>query len=342
LTHLRTFPRIRVPQVRGIAQPGSERTVRDREVGGSNPLAPTIFFPVRVPVLLLLLLIAAPAFPWGDAGHAITNESATLALPTDMPHFFYQAFPQLIWMASDPDRWRNAGASLDDVNPPDHFIDYEYVATMQLPPQRYQFIDQLYASGTLRRNGISNTTIGFLPWRTAEICDRLTNEWRQWRFSRPDTTERRAIEADIIHDAGLLSHFAGDAAQPLHASSNYNGWVMPNPKGYANDCAIHARFERDFVSRAISTSDVVPFITRPQLRTDYFATDIAFIRASNALVERLYAIDRDGGFDTLRPINADAKQFTAERLAAGASLLRDLWWSTWINSAKPSKRTAVE
>jgi len=293
-------------------------------------------------ILLLSLAVASSAFAWGEGGHLMTNEAATLSLPTDMPHFFYRAFPQLVWLGPDPDRWRNAGESIESVNPPDHFLDYEYVAQLQLPNQRYRFIDLLHSSGTLRRYGISTATAGFLPWRVAEVSDRLTGEWRQWRFSKPNTTERRAIEADIIHDAGILGHYVGDSAQPMHATLNYNGWIMPNPNGYVNDCEIHARFERDFVSHAIAISDVVPLVAAPEKRTDYFATELAFVRASNALVERVYAIDRDGGFDTLRPVDAQAKRFTAERIAAGASLLRDLWWSTWLNSANPPKRVTTE
>ena len=282
--------------------------------------------------IVTTLFVAGDARAWGEKGHSMTSEAATLTLPTDMPHFFYRAFPQLVWLANDPDRWRGAGDSMES-NPPDHFIDYEYVAALDLPPQRYRFIDLLYKSGTLRRNGISNSTIGFLPWRVAEVAERLTNEWRQWRFSLPDTTERSAIEADIVHDAGILSHYVADGANPLHTTLNYNGWVMPNPNGYANDCQIHARFESDFVTHAVETSDVVARIAPKQLRSDYFATDLAFVIQSNALTETLYQIDRSGGFDTLRPLDPKAKAFAAERLAAGASLLRDLWWSTWVNSA---------
>jgi hypothetical protein len=296
----------------------------------------------RLFVALLAILIAAPAWAWGDAGHLMTNEAATLSLPTDMPYFFYKSFPQLVWLGVDPDRWKGAGESLDNVNPPDHFLDYEYVADLQLDNRRYRFIDQLYTTRTLRRYGITNSTIGFLPWRVAELCDRLTNEWRQWRASVPNTTERRAIEADIIHDAGILGHYVGDTGNPLHTTLNYNGWITPNPNGYANDCAIHARFESQFISHAIATKDVMPFVTKPQLRADYFATELAFIRSSNALVERVYAIDKDGGFNTLRPVDPQARQFAAERLAAGASMLRDLWWSTWFNSAKPPRKVGEE
>jgi hypothetical protein len=62
------------------------------------------------------------------------------------------------------------------------------------------------------------------------------------------------------------------------------------------------------------------------------------VKASNALVEQLYTLDRDGHFDPLRPISHEGEAFASDRLAAGASLLRDLWWSAWVNSAKSTRR----
>lgn len=292
---------------------------------------------------LLLFLSPLPLFAWGEKGHYIVNEAATMSLPTDMPAFFYQSFPQLVWTAYDPDRWKGAGESIDAANSPDHFMDYEFVEGLDLKPDRYRFIAQLGASQTLRRHGIFNSTIGFLPWRIAELSERLTGEFRQWRASTPGSSERRFLEADIVRDAGVLGHFAGDASNPHHGTINFNGWVLPNPEHYATDCSTHDRFERYFISHAVSTSDVVPRVTKTAtLRSDYFGTAMAMVRESNALVEPLYRIDRDGGFDLFRPVSPAALDFATARLAAGAGLLRDLWWSAWKNSEKPPKRVATE
>ncbi len=291
-------------------------------------------------VFAILLVVAASTelFAWGEKGHYISNEAATFGLPTDMPIFFYKAYPELIYLAYDPDRWRGAGESLDAANPPDHFLDYEYVSHLDLPPDRYKFIALLGSSGTLRRYGISNTTSGFLPWKIAEMTELLTNEFRQWRFA--SSSERQYIERDVIHIAGTLGHFAGDAANPHHATFNYNGWILPNPNHYATDCETHERFETRFVSHAIVLGDVTPRLSPPLLRSDYFKSALEFTRGSNALVETVYRIDRDGGFDVFRPVSNEAKAFTAARLAAGASFLRDLWWSAWRNSANPPPKKA--
>lgn len=296
----------------------------------------------RLAALVLALSAAVcpmPASAWGEKGHYIVAEAATFALPTDMPPFFYEAFPQIVWEAYDPDRWKGAGESLDAVNPPDHFLDWEYVSGLKLSPDRYRFIDQLYKSGTLRRHGIFNSTPGFLPWRIAELAERLTHEWRQWRASAPGSSERRFIEADIVREAGVLGHYVGDASNPHHTTLNYNGWVPENPNGYATDCGVHDRFERYFISHAVSTADVVPRVTaKPVLRGNYFGAALDEIRESNAAVETIYRIDRDGGFDLFKPVSKEGLDFAAGRLAFGASNLRDLWWSAWKNSGKPPKR----
>jgi hypothetical protein len=292
----------------------------------------------RILLSLFLILCTAPAFAWGQAGHLMTNEAAAMGLPADMPQFFYRSFAQLTWLGPDPDRWRGGGQSIDASNSPDHQLNYEYVAALQLPRDRYAFLALMITSGTQRRLGIRNTDPGFLPWRIAEMCEQITTEWRLWRAAPAGSPERAFIERDIIRDSGVLGHFIADASNPLHTTTSYNGWIAPNPNGYVNDCLIHARFETDFVSHSIVTENIVTKLAAPQLRTDYFDTAITFVRQSNALVETTYQLDKKGDFDLFRPPSSEGKTFASERLAAGASLLRDLWWSAWKNSSVPPKR----
>ncbi|HEX7421928.1 MAG TPA: nuclease [Thermoanaerobaculia bacterium] len=294
----------------------------------------------RIVLTFALLIAATNAFAWGEAGHLMSNEAATLSLPTDMPSFFYRAFPQLIWLGYQPDRLRGAGPSIDATNLPDHFLNYEMVEGLNLPPDRYKYLALLESSGRRAHLGVANTEPGFSPWRIAEMTEELTAEFRQWRLNQ-GSAERRAIEGEIISTAGVLGHFVADGANPLHDTENYNGWVMPNPNGYVNDCQIHARFETDFVSHSIVVSDVTPKVASPILRTDYFTTALDFIKSSNALVERVYQLDKQNAFSEYGPISPDGKAFVTDRLAAGSSLLRDLWWSAWKNSEKPPKRRTV-
>ena len=292
--------------------------------------------------LIFLVFVSPRALAWGEKGHFLSNEAATLALPADMPHFFHQSYPALVWLGYEPDRWRSAGESLDAVAAPDHFLDYEFVDGLELPRSRYDFIALMESSGRLRRIGIDPETSGFAPWRIAEMTERLTNQFRRWRFTAPGTTERSVTEMEIIHTAGVLGHYVADSANPHHATMHYNGWASAeNPNRYATDCGTHSRFESAFISHAVDLEHVMPKVAPPVPRADYFATGLELIRNSNAQVDQLYALDRDGAFDLFHSNTAPGVSFASDRLAVGASYLRDLWWSAWKNSAQSPRRRAA-
>ena len=255
-----------------------------------------------------------------------------------MPHFFLRRFPSLVWLGFEPDRWRGAGESLEEWASPDHFIDYEFAAGLELPRSRYDFIALMESSGRLRRFGITNATTGFAPWRIAELSELLTNQFRRWRSMAPGS-DRTTLEEAIIHTAGVLGHYVSDSANPHHTTIHYNGWASAvNPNRYPTDCDTHRRFESLFVSHALDLEHVLPKMAAPLLRADYFASAVESIRATNELVEPMYALDRDGAFDLFGPVSPAGLEFAAARLAHGASMLRDLWWSAWRNSGTSSRR----
>ncbi|HEX7190009.1 MAG TPA: nuclease [Thermoanaerobaculia bacterium] len=289
----------------------------------------------RALVLLITVLSASPLLAWGDKGHTIINEAATIGLPADMPYFFLSAFPELTYLGPEPDRIKNAGDSQDAVNLPDHQIDLEETYGLELPHSRYAFMEAMTKADIYRKHGLTHDHPGYLPWRIAELSQYLQKLFAMWRTADP--SDRRAIEREAITVAGLLGHYVADASQPLHTTIHYNGWLGPNPNGYANDCEIHSRFETAFVSHAITRDDVIPRVAPPEVTSDYFATGLALIKDSNSAVERLYAMDRDHGFDVLQPAKPESKEFVVARLAKGASVLRDLWFSAWKNSALPPR-----
>jgi hypothetical protein len=293
--------------------------------------------PFRALALFLSLAAALPLAAWGEKGHFMVNEAATLATPVELPPFFHEAYPRLVYLAPEPDRWYTGGLpSIRAVNFPEHFLDYEYVAGLELPADRYQAVDLLYRTGTLRRFGIANSTAGFAPWRIAELAELLTVQWKLWRQSA-EGPEREQVEENIVHLAGILGHYVGDTSNPHHTTIHYNGWAdAENPRGYRTDCDTHERFEYDFVTRAIELEDVRREMRPPLLVTDWFGAAMTHIREANALVPPLYELDRAGAFDRGTG-TAEARRFAAQRLGAGASMLRDLWWSTWKASEQPLK-----
>ncbi|HUB17083.1 MAG TPA: S1/P1 nuclease [Acidobacteriaceae bacterium] len=292
------------------------------------------------PLLLLSLLAVPSSFAWGNKGHTIINRLAAQSLPADMPAFLRtpQAVDEIAYLGPEPDRWRSrAEPELSAAQAPDHFIDLEYADLIgPLPRERYQFIAALYAYAAAhpdRAADLRPERVGFQPYITEEVWERLKSAMRDYRQLSAEHQDTQPVEAAILFYAGWLGHYVADGSQPLHVTIQYNGWVGPNPNGYTTEHHIHSLFETDFVNAAISAADVRPLMTPLHPIDDEWTDYLAYLRHSNSLVEKVYQLDKIHGFDgTGTP---ESRRFTAERLAAGASMLRDLYVAAWIKSAEP-------
>jgi S1/P1 Nuclease len=292
--------------------------------------------------VVLLPLIAVPAsFGWGNEGHRMVNKLAAENLPPDMPAFFHTqgAIDEIEYLGPEPDRWRGlAEPELNAVQAPDHFMDLELADVIQpLPRRRYDFIAAAYAASLThpaQARDLQPEHIGFQPYITNEVWERLKSAMRNYRELSTKHEDTKPVEAAILFYAGWLGHYVGDGSQPLHTTVNYNGWVgKDNPNGYTTDHTIHAQFETVYVAANIKESDVKPLVAAVHPVGDEFDDYMTYLRHSNTLVERVYQLDKAHGFEGAG--TPEAKQFTAERLAAGANMLRDLIYSAWVESAKP-------
>ncbi|MBI3789286.1 MAG: nuclease [Gemmatimonadetes bacterium] len=291
----------------------------------------------RLPALpLALALVAATpsAVRWGDAGHRIVGELAARALPADMPAFFRNAGADLAWLNPEPDRWRDFGEQ--NIDPAlgsgsgfDHFVDFEGVPDDAFKAKdRYEYLAAIKAAGFDHK-------VGFLPFRITELAQTLRVDFRLWRAAVDEGVKRR-LEARIINDAGILGHYVADGANPHHTTIHHNGWVGPNPDGYATDTRMHGRFEAVYVQSHLAVADVAPLVTAPAaVAPNIREATMAYLRTSAAQLRPLYDLDKVEKFDT-NTTAATHKAFVAARLAAGATMLRDLWWTAWVTSGQPT------
>jgi hypothetical protein len=276
---------------------------------------------------------------WGEDGHRITAQAASATLPDSMPAFFRNAAKQLAYLNPEPDRWRSRverDPALSVASGAEHFVDTEMIpadrrANAFAAPTRYAYAD------TLRALGVNAEVVGFLPFRILELTQTLRIEFGLWRTA-PNAQTREWIEARIINDAGILGHYVADGSNPTHTSANYNGWVGPNPNGYATDRQFHSRFESAYVQAKIVLADVQPLVDpTPRLHRELRPAILAYLNETFGEVEHLYQLDKAAPFNAMTESAAD-KQFAAARLAAGARMLRDLWWTAWITSADTTPR----
>jgi hypothetical protein len=269
---------------------------------------------------------------WGAVGHQLIGAAAAAALPAAMPAFFRAARDELAYLNADPDRWRDrAEAALDPAMDgayvPDHYIDLERIPDGAWAARtRFDFLD------SLRGAGVSATRGGLLPFRIEELTQRLREEFRLWRTA-DDARTRSWIEARIIDDAGILGHYVADGSNPHHTTIHYDGWVGENPRHFSTARGFHARFETLYVETHITAADLAGVVdTTPRVLLPLRSAILGYLRASHAQLETLYALDQAAPFDAATTDPAD-RHFVVERLAAGATELRDLWWTAWVTSA---------
>ncbi len=269
---------------------------------------------------------------WGNEGHRMINRLAATNLPADTPAFLRTpaAIAEIEYLGPEPDRWRSHEESeLSAAQAPEHFIDLEPADALgPLPHRRLDFEASVFASGQRPEK------IGLQPWEATEVWERLKAALREYRSEAAAGQDTHSVEQVAVFYAGWLGHYVGDASQPLHTTIEYNGWVGPNPHGYTTAHQIHWKFEGPFVGVNLHASDIQAKMTPLSvIQGDIFVSYVAYLRSSATYVEKVYQLEKAGGFTGAG--SDESREFTAARLAAGASMLRDMLYAAWLGSAKP-------
>jgi len=290
-------------------------------------------------VALVPVMLVQQSFAWGQDGHQLINRLAGQALPKEVPEFLRSpaAVKALEYYGPDPDRWRDSTEpELNAAQAPEHFIDLEWADLVgELPRKRYDFIRALaYAQKQHPELALTPEKVGLQPYVTVEVWERLKVAMRQYRTLTAAHEDTKPVEAEVVFLAGWLGHYVADGSMPLHTSIQYNGWTGANPNGYTTLHKIHSLFESEYVKTNVKAGDVAPLIVKePVILEDVFSDYVKYLRHSSSLVEKTYQLEKAGGFAGAG--TAEGKAFEDERLAAGATELRDLIYTAWVRSADP-------
>lgn len=319
---------------------------------------------------LTLFLVVVVTMPqamlraWDYAGHRAVNQTALAALPADFPAFVRApvAAERIAFLAGEPDRWRNVpDLPLKQANGLDHFIDLEHVVDAgldlaTLPSFRYDFA-VAYAAGRAAHAGkfrpIDPTKNkdhtqewpGFAPWAIVERYGKLKSGFSYLKaFQELGTAEEVAqAEANVLYVMGVLGHYVGDLAQPLHTTMHYNGWTGENPRGYTTWNGFHSWIDGGFfaevgVDQAAVTAELAPaepisIAPRGDGRDPVFVAVMNYVIAQHAKVEPLYELEKagklksDGSSDPV-----EAREFLQGQLRAGGEMLAAIWVTAWRNA----------
>jgi hypothetical protein len=299
---------------------------------------------------LIVLTPANQALAWGATGHRLIGQTAVASLPPEMPAFLRSAaaVQDVGELAREPDRWRDAGKTHDTTRDPAHFVDIDDNGKVLGGPDLSALpITRAGYETALRATGSDSARAGYLPYAIVDGWQQLAKDFAYWRVLKAavprerDPVRKVWLQHDLsrrerltIVDLGVWSHYVGDASQPMHVSVHYNGWgAYPNPLGFTQE-KVHASFEGEYVRRFVSAEQVRAAMTplKPCEEPIEVCT-AAYLSATNDTVEPYYTLQKAGGFAGDDP---RGQAFARERVAAGASALRDLAVAAWRASVKGS------
>jgi hypothetical protein len=310
-------------------------------------------------ILIGLHAAVSPLRAWDYEGHRIVNQLALASLPTNFPAFVRSpiAAERVAFLAGEPDRWRNTLNPVSKhANGPDHFFDMDELQPYGLTPKtaspfRYDFVAQLKfahekhpekfpAIDESKNTDHTRDLIGFLPWALNEQFCKLESAFSYLKtFEQNGGTPDEIANAqqNIIYIMGVIGHYAGDAAQPLHTTKHYNGWIGANPNRYATNKTIHSWIDGGFIRRAeIRFDELKPKVRAAKRLTaeikagaGVFDESMNFISAQFALVEKTYQLDRDGKLSPGKGDATEGREFISGQLIKGGRFLGDLWFTAW-------------
>jgi hypothetical protein len=346
--------------------------------------------PFKLPLHLSIVAFLAAAalapvsIAWDAAGHAMITLLALdrFKAAKGTPAWINETPTRdmIAWQSGEPDRWRGTRTpTLKHENDPDHYLDLEdlspYGLTLRTVPMlRNEFIKTMALARAAAPDKFPpiNPAIdtaktleypGFLPQAIMEHHDKLRSAMNTLRILEglaDAASDRRKLQIEqtknnIRVEMGLLSHFVGDAAQPLHTTTHHHGWVGDNPKGYTTERSIHSYIDgtiltihkltheslqsrnttKDQAQPAIEPANAPPAEIPPRVtNTENPWNDVlTHIERSFAKVEPLYEMKKTG------ELEKDAgKAMIAERLTDAGAMLGDLYAAAWASSEPTAKQ----
>jgi hypothetical protein len=322
-----------------------------------------------VALAVLSVLGVSPGRAWDYEGHRIVNQLALAGLPADFPAFVRApvAAERIAFLAGEPDRWRNSpDLPLQHENSPNHYLDLEELGWAGLDPAavsplRYEFALQ-FAAGRAAHPRIfpaidparnadhTREWAGFLPWEITESFARLKAAFSYLRaFEEAGGTpeEIANAQANVISLMGVMGHYVGDGAQPLHVTVHHHGWVGANPHGYTTDSKIHAWIDGGFIAKAgirfagLATqarpAQVLAATPAAGERDAMFSEVMRYLVEQHGRVEPLYEVEKAGQLKADgSPGSVDGKGFIEEQLLRGGQMLGSIWLTAW-RTAPPDR-----
>jgi len=309
--------------------------------------------------LLVVQFAVGSAWGWGAQVHRTLTQVALHGLPPEAPAWLRApaAGERAAFESNQPDRWRGWNSLvLKHVNDPDHYLDVERLnqfglTLTTLPRLRGEYLRVMAVAQVTHPENVAaynpsqdparaHEWPGFILHAASEHYARLQAAFNQVRILEQLNDPARRLKLEeartiALYHLGQLSHFVADIAQPLHTTIHYNGWVGDNPAGYKWRDQFHAYVDEGWAKRHDIDRQSLETHTEYDARVnaaDPWDDLLACLQRSHALLEPLYALERDGQLD-----GEAGMKLLVGQLRDAAATLSALIWAAYT-SAEPTQR----
>lgn len=270
-------------------------------------------------ISVFIALASSSAFGWGATGHQIVAYVGA-NLTVDGQAFWQSNLEPLRKLSTVPDRvWKSSATKADEglthwFQADAYYTPADYNQII-LFPSSYSDAVTKYTESTILINGTA-------PWRIRQMY--------QMAFQAFKSGDMKSA----LEYVGVMSHYIGDLAQPLHVTENYDGQETGN-KG------IHSYFETKIVKNETSIRSEVQKRAQKLLNDGNFLVqfngnlmDAILLEVERSIAKRDLILENDSKYGRSKNGAAIQLELATDRMADGAAtfalILNQLWKETGL------------
>ncbi len=209
-------------------------------------------------LLTIFSLLPHKTLAWGLRGHASICEAAVFLVENKELKEFLQSRPQTMGhLCNVPDVfWKSLPPEITKEGNPTHYINAEPLGlTIKEMPTDFKVLMEKYGNAPRADKG-NNTKFLSLPheigsnwWRANQLYTLSIESGKKIKDTKTPINRKEEQDDslpynlnifDMMTRMGIMGHFVGDNSQPLHVTSNHDGYNTGNG-------GLHSYYEEDAV-----------------------------------------------------------------------------------------------
>lgn len=324
---------------------------------------------LNVLVFLSAGAVGQQAFAWGGRGHAAICEAAVYLVENQQLKEYLQNKPQMMGhLCNIPDiYWKTLAPELRKLGDPGHFINAENLGLkISEIPLDYRTIVTTYTgqeSKTKEGQKISSVPdeLGSNWWRADQFYRRAIADGEALKKNTPPQNTKEEQNDDLpfnknfysmITNMGLMGHFIGDAGQPFHNTTDYDGYAASHGgiHAYYEDSSV-AFFDADLVSRIVKKAKGMKapkwaaqksLVEKMRVFSDIAVNDVKdILKADPVITPSVLKIEKGMSLKTpaeRQPASVGFKKFEKlilEEMARSSHLLASSWTEIYKTAGEP-------